>query len=299
MGIETSTTIHGMNEAWPLGTDPKAEGDNHIRLIKSVLKTFVDDSGTNAVFSKPVEGPLVSTSLNGGAFAGIRNLIINGSFRINQRGFSLGTTLAAGLYGYDRWKADTGGASLTSVGGLVNVASGNLVQIIEANLIEQAGTYTLSWAGTATATVNGTAVANGGQVTLPALTAVTVKFTGGTVNTVQLEFGPKATAFERRPAMQELIFCQRYYEVGKLYSRLDAILGVASCNAGASATYAVGKRNSNPTVAILSTSYVNASGAGVVSSLNPSTAYFNWTWTSGTTSVGRSIEIGYSAEAEL
>lgn len=39
MGIESATTIAELNAAWPLGTDMKSEGDNHIRLIKEVLQS--------------------------------------------------------------------------------------------------------------------------------------------------------------------------------------------------------------------------------------------------------------------
>jgi hypothetical protein len=298
MGIETSTTISGMNAAWPPGSDPKSEGDNHLRLIKTVLQTQFDDSGANMKVTKPVEAAVVSPSLNGGAFAGFRNLIINGSFRINQRGYSLGTTLAANAYGFDRWKADTAGASLTA-GTLITIAGGTLVQVVEGLMIEQTGSYTLSWSGTATATVNGAAVANGGQVTLTAGATTTVRFTGGTIGNVQLEFGSKATAFERRPASLELILCQRYYEVGRLYSRLDAILGVAACNAGASATYAVAKRNPNATVTITTSTLVNSASPTVVSVLSGAAAFFFWQWTSGTSNVGRSIDLTFTADAEL
>lgn len=44
MGLETSTTLTGLNELWPLGTDPRSEGDNHLRLLKSVIKLRFDDS---------------------------------------------------------------------------------------------------------------------------------------------------------------------------------------------------------------------------------------------------------------
>lgn len=44
MGLETTTTISGMNPDWPLGTDPRSEGDNHIRILKSVLQARFDDS---------------------------------------------------------------------------------------------------------------------------------------------------------------------------------------------------------------------------------------------------------------
>ena len=39
MTVESATYIDDLNAAYPLGTDPKSEGDDHIRLIKSTLKT--------------------------------------------------------------------------------------------------------------------------------------------------------------------------------------------------------------------------------------------------------------------
>lgn len=38
MGVESATKISQLNPAWPLGSDPKSEGDNHLRLIKDVLQ---------------------------------------------------------------------------------------------------------------------------------------------------------------------------------------------------------------------------------------------------------------------
>lgn len=51
MGLESGTTIGDLNDLWPLGTDQKAQGDDHIRLIKKVIKnTFVGlDDKTLAV----------------------------------------------------------------------------------------------------------------------------------------------------------------------------------------------------------------------------------------------------------
>lgn len=43
------------------------------------------------------------------------NLLINGDFQVNQRSFA-GGALAAGAYGYDRWKAHAGGANLSRSG---------------------------------------------------------------------------------------------------------------------------------------------------------------------------------------
>lgn len=38
MPIETGTTIADLDDSYPLGDDPTSEGDNHLRLIKAVLK---------------------------------------------------------------------------------------------------------------------------------------------------------------------------------------------------------------------------------------------------------------------
>lgn len=49
MPVEVATSIATLNPAWPLGTDEKEEGDNHIRLIKSVLQS---DAKTSAYLGK-------------------------------------------------------------------------------------------------------------------------------------------------------------------------------------------------------------------------------------------------------
>lgn len=58
------------------------------------------------------------------------NLLINGDFQINQRAFA-GGALAAGIYGFDRWKAATGGASVSLSAYTVSLASGELTQVVE------------------------------------------------------------------------------------------------------------------------------------------------------------------------
>jgi len=165
--------------------------------------------------------------VNGTALA-FRNKIINGNFGINQRAYVSGTaTSGANQYTLDRWRVVTSGQNLTfsasGIGNIVTAPAGGIEQVIESLNIE-GGTYTLSWTGTATGAVNGSAVSNGGQITLPANTNATIKFSSGTVSQVQLEAGSVATPFEQRPIGTELALCQRYY----YYSNLPALTPISS-----------------------------------------------------------------------
>lgn len=161
-------------------------------------------------------GDLSVPSLNGGPLAGLRNLIINGNFAINQRGYASGTaTGVANQYTLDRWRVVTAG-QVVHIAGLANgnsveAPAGGLEQVIE-GLSIAGGTYVINWTGTATCTVGGTALAKGATFTLTANTNVTVRFSGGTVGNVQVEPGTVSTVFEARPIGLELMLCQRYFQ---------------------------------------------------------------------------------------
>lgn len=49
MGLETGTLIIDFDSDWPLGTDDVSQGDDHIRLIKSILQNALP--GNTAVFT--------------------------------------------------------------------------------------------------------------------------------------------------------------------------------------------------------------------------------------------------------
>ena len=53
MPLESTTTIAGLDQSYPLGGDPTNKGDDHLRLIKSVLKTMFPGAGGSG-FSIPV-----------------------------------------------------------------------------------------------------------------------------------------------------------------------------------------------------------------------------------------------------
>lgn len=168
--------------------------------------------------------PRPQTGGGGAGRFGLRNLITNATFRINQRR-NFVTTLAAGVYGYDRWRGGASGCSYSVSGNTVTITAGSLAQTINGAGIAEPGPYTLSWEGSATATVNGNPVANGGQVTLVPSANVVVAFAGGTLAKPQLEQNPVPTPFEQRPFDLELQLCLPYYQ--KSYS-LDVAPGTAT-----------------------------------------------------------------------
>lgn len=53
MPLESATSIESLDEAWPLSGDPANRGDDHLRLIKNVLKITFPGEGGNG-FSEPI-----------------------------------------------------------------------------------------------------------------------------------------------------------------------------------------------------------------------------------------------------
>jgi Protein of unknown function (DUF2793) len=200
------------------------------------------------------------------------NLLLNGSFGINQRGFS-GGALAAGLYGYDRWKAGSGGANLMFSSGVVNLVSGQIIQIVEAPNV--AGSkLTLSVqdlsGGALTVVVGGQT----GQIlpgsgrrdvtlTINAVTTgnltVSLSPTGGAVSfaNVNLVRGSRSGEWSPRLPHEELAGCQRYFEKGTIY-----LFGWPNANATAPrlpTSFSVTKAKV-PTISFTATTYYAASG---------------------------------------
>lgn len=163
--------------------------------------------------------------ITGLAAVGGDNMLINCGVPINQRGFA-GGTLAAGTYGYDRWKAGTGGCNVTinSTTGVFTHTSGALQQIVEApqlawglpltiSVENPSGSISVSVGG-ATGTITAGTGRRGVTLTPSGSGNLTVQLTASGVTYVRpkLERGSAASPYVARPQALEVALCQRYYQ---------------------------------------------------------------------------------------
>ena len=167
-----------------------------------------------------------------------RNLLINCGIPINQRVFA-GGSLAAGLYGYDRWMAGPGGGSVVidPVTGQFNHNSGPLVQVIKSperawgqslyvSVEDPSGPVQVSVGG-ATGTISAGTGRRGVQVTPSGSGHMIVQLTatGATYSRPKVERGSVATPLVPDDEALELLLCRRYYR--KSYN-LDVAPGANS-----------------------------------------------------------------------
>lgn len=266
------------------------------------------------------------SSLNGGALGGRRNLVINGNFAVNQRVVSGTVTLAAGIYGHDRWKGGASGGTYTfAVSGIdtnLTISAGSIQQVIE-GLFVAGTTYTLSWTGAAQGRFNGGTYASS-PIAITGITAaanLTIEFNTGTVGSVQVEPGTAATPFERNPLPQEIHLCQRYYQKSfplaivpaQNAGNLAAEATIQAPTAGPGTVFfpmirLIPRMSGSPTVTLYNPGAANAQArnlsngtdctASTTSQKNETGILMTCT-SSGTTAAGHLIAVHWTAEAEL
>lgn len=219
-----------------------------------------------------------------------RNIVINGTFAINQRGYASGISLAAGAYAHDRWKAGAGGCTYTFTQAVpdttITITAGTLVQAIDPQNVYATDVW-LTWRGTAqvrvwqgsagafvtgtTATVGGVVV-NALRVTgLSVGVPTNVEFAAGTVGLVQLEAAlPNAgpTRFERRFVGHETALCQRYYN--RITFVPNGVVNDQYCGSAQSLlfSYAIPTMRVLPTITITGVSWSNGSSIGAYGTPN-------------------------------
>lgn len=309
LASENAATAATGVTAWVSGTtyaqgDVRYDTTDFLSYRRRVAGAGTTRPGLDATNWQQVSGT-GNVTLNGGPLAGLRNLIINGNFAINQRGYVSGAAVgAANQYTLDRWRVVTSGQNATFTasgnGNLVTAPAGGLEQVIE-GLSIAGGAYVINWTGTATCTVGGTARTKGATFTLTANTNVTVRFSGGTVGEVQLEPGTVATPFEARPYGMELRLCAWYFRSGTFVNRVGVQSGSEYF---ASIALGVGMR-ATPTVTIGSIPALFANGSILTVSIaagdnsNSKTLGFVFTTTTQPTNAVRILNGAWTASAEL
>ncbi len=202
-----------------------------------------------------------NTSLGSGGGGVNPSKLINGDFQINQRVFS-GGALAAGNYGYDRWKAATGGADYSVNDFEVTLSSGAIEQVVEVALwgYESLASTTVTISlqnptadiSVTFGSVSGTITAGTGRRSLTLVTdagdtgdlSLKLGLVAGaaTFGRVKLELAATTTSWQALARDQELTLCQRYYQTS--YPR--GIAPGTSGYAGASSVMAVSGSKTQP-----------------------------------------------------
>ncbi len=266
------------------------------------------------------------------------NLLINGDMRVNQRVFA-GGALAAGVFGYDRMFADTGGCniSVNQSTGIITHTSGTWCQAIEAPRGVFGATVTVSVAdlsgGSLTVSVGGvsaTITAGTGRryvnVVAPGSSGtgnLLVKFTGTslTYREVAVVRGSDMAGFQQLDRSVSLLQCQRFWQKSYLQSvapatpNQDAGASIILLNGlPAGPTYLLGSNvrfvpvmRATPSIVVYSKT-TGASGkmrddnAGAdvnASVANPSDSNFFAFGSNSTAIAGINLQFQWSADAEI
>lgn len=105
MGLETGNTIADLNPSWPLGSDLKSEGDDHIRLIKTVISNdCLPKSGGTMTGALAVEGASITIKNTSPSWPGL--VLAQGNATQN------GAQIRANYFdGTSKWRLAFGGNS--------------------------------------------------------------------------------------------------------------------------------------------------------------------------------------------
>jgi hypothetical protein len=128
--VSTASNVTITIPATPVGSVVVADSSGNVTATGNV-------SGVNGTFTGPVSGTtgtftgnVQMASANGGQLAGLRNRVINGDFRIFQRGTSITASAGTATYTLDRWKVSATGAAVTVTQASASTAYSNLASYL-------------------------------------------------------------------------------------------------------------------------------------------------------------------------
>lgn len=158
------------------------------------------------------------TGAKGGVIVG-DNLLINPDFKINQRGVT-GTFSEVGKYFADRWKLVNGTVTINDDGSIT--LNGTVEQTFETPLDDNVSVSASASAGDVL--LGYTMDASGKSK----LSSFIITANNVTISWAKLEYGKKATPFAAPESAEELLKCQRYYQVVDLGQPIFAMGSGAS-----------------------------------------------------------------------
>lgn len=217
---ETASVL--FQDGWSGRAEFGLAGDDDFRV-----KVSADGSQWSEALA--IDSASGAVALPGSAWACGSNLLLNGDFRLNQRGFA-GGSLAAGAYGFDRWKAGAGGADASRSGLTLTLSSGSLQQLVEPELwglesfaglpltlsVEAASAALSVTIGDRSGTIAVGAGRRGVTLTPGTTGALAIGLApsgsgGASFRRVKLEFGTVATGWQDRGRPLEELLCRRYH----------------------------------------------------------------------------------------
>lgn len=268
----TSVTVRydGTSARWRAITTPGAGGGGG--GVTSV--TIAPGQGVG------VSGTCTITGTGTCTIAANDNMLINGDWRINQRGYVSAATLSSGTYGHDRWKAGSSGGdySFTQSAASTQItiaANKTLIQVVEDKNVGDAGSFTLSWSGTCQARFGiNSATPSGGYAASPITisgqtsgTTMSIEFGNGasscTLGKAKLEPGAIATTFVMPDYSDELRKARRYGRFlpaleGQQYATTNT--QVYALHEGMRAAPSLSIINGTNAISIINVSAVNLTG---------------------------------------
>lgn len=179
--IETTTTITGLNIAWPEHTDPIGQADSHIRLIKSVLlDTFPN-------INAPVTGTPAQLNAASGLFGGATPTLpgtVSTGASLDLQGMQSTPTVAGDVTITNTAVSGSGAAFQVTLGGPGNTPTTTALTFDNAGDLSVTGTVNgtqIQAGGVPLIPIGGIIMFNGTQASIPAGWAIC---DGSTVNGV-------------------------------------------------------------------------------------------------------------------
>jgi len=132
MGVETATYISELSATNPLGTDPISEGDNQIRLVKSVLQSQFTSLGAAAVTGTAAELNLIDGYTGTTAELNTLDVTTQGTSEVSKvltADASGDVTIADGAYDFDVASHD--GTNGLLLGGTLVTATATELNLID------------------------------------------------------------------------------------------------------------------------------------------------------------------------